>query len=195
MSLHGSSLYVVDRRGVHIYDAETGDHIASKTIPGTQFLNDITFDGDGIGYISDSRASRIYRLRDGRLESWLEGGELSNPNGLHVIDDMLYVGNSGDGSVKKVSLESGDITTLATIGNGRVIDGLTSMPDGTLLASDHAGCIFRIKKNGTIAPLLDRRTTLQYCADFTYIPALRLIVLPSLMANTVTAFELSDIED
>ncbi|PLX22636.1 MAG: hypothetical protein C0600_16375, partial [Ignavibacteria bacterium] len=190
LALHDDVLYIVDRTGVHAHDAESGNELYVAKKAGTMFLNDICVDDDGIGYVSDSRASKIYRLREGVMELWLEREDIRNPNGLSTRDGILYVGCSGDARIKTVSIEEKRVRTVCRLKSGSVIDGLVSLPGGRLLASDHAGCLFLVEADGSIVPLLDRRTTGEFCADFAWLQDARLIVIPSLMANTLTAFEI-----
>lgn len=189
LALHDDVLYIVDRTGVHAHDAESGDELYVAKTAGTMFLNDICVDEDGIGYVSDSRASRIYRLRDGAMTLWLEREDIRNPNGLAVRDGILYVGSSGDAQIKAVSIDEKNVRTVCRLKSGAVIDGLVCLPEERLLASDHAGCLFLIEANGGVVPLLDRRTTGEFCADFAWIEDAGLVVIPSLMANSLSAFE------
>ncbi|MBE0643424.1 MAG: hypothetical protein IH600_05045 [Bacteroidetes bacterium] len=191
LAMNAGRLFAVERTGVAVINTETGvveKRIAAKD---AKFLNDIAFDEEGIGYVTDSRANRLLRLEGDVLAPWLEGATLGSPNGIHVENGELIIGNSDDATVKAMNLVSKQWRSIATLDPGCVIDGLTGMGDGRLLASDHAGRVFIISPSGEVVKtILDRSTTQRYCADFAYVPALHLLVIPSLQENSLTAYTL-----
>ena len=188
LAMHKDKLYAVERGGVAIIDPSTG--VVEKRFPAKdpQFLNDICFDETGIGYVTDSRAGSIHRLEGESLQPWLDGAPLSAPNGIHAAAGVLYVGNSGDATIRVMDLATRTWRVFATLDAGAVIDGLTAFGDGQLLASEHAGRVFVIAAGGEVKTILDRTTTQRFCADFAYIPSLKLLVIPSLRENSLTAF-------
>ncbi len=191
LAMHADRLYAVDRKGVAVINPASG--MIEKRIDATeaQFLNDIAFDEAGIGYVTDSRANRILKLEGDRLAPWLEGAVLGSPNGIWVEKGELFIGNSDDAMIKVMNLATMDWRPFAQLDAGTVIDGLTGMGDGRILASDHAGRVFIISPSGKeVKTILDRSSTQRYCADFAYVPALKLLVIPSLQENSLTAFSL-----
>jgi hypothetical protein len=190
LAMHADRLYAVERTGVAVIDPETG--VVEKRIVASEpgFLNDIAFDDTGIGYVTDSRADRLLRLEGDRLVPWMEGAVLGSPNGIWTEGGELFIGNSDDGTIKAMNLATQDWRPYAKLGADVVIDGLTGAGAGRLLASDHAGRVFLIGASGEVHTILDRRTTKRYCADFAYIPSLKLLVIPSLQENSLTAFTL-----
>ncbi len=189
LAMHNAHLYAVDRTGVAVINTETG--VVEKRIEASEakFLNDIAFDDAGIGYVTDSGANRILRLEGDRLAPWLESPLVGSPNGIHVENGELLIGNSGDATIKAMNLTSKKWRPVATLDPGCVIDGLTGMGDGRLLASDHAGRVFIISPSGEVVKtILDRSTTQRYCADFAYVPALHMLVIPSLQENSLSAY-------
>lgn len=191
LAMHADRLYAVVRKGVAVINPASG--MIEERIEATeaQFLNDIAFDEAGIGYVTDSRANRILKLEGERLAPWIEGAVLGSPNGIWVENGDLFVGNSDDAMIKAMSLATKDWRPFAQLDAGSVIDGLTGMGDGRLLASDHAGRVFIISPSGKeVKTILDRSSTQRFCADFAYVPALKLLVIPSLQENSLTAFKL-----
>jgi hypothetical protein len=51
-----------------------------------------------------SKNSVIYKLVQKKMVVWLRGPEVSKPNGLYAEKNKLILGNSGDGSLKAISL-------------------------------------------------------------------------------------------
>jgi sugar lactone lactonase YvrE len=117
------------------------------------FLNDVAAAGGAV-YVSDSRAGIIYRFRDGAFDVFIPEGQLSDPNGLHIYDGTLYVGNSGDGTVRAVDLADGSMRTFASLGPG-IIDGIESDGGGNLLVSHWEGRLYRITPDGSVSRILD----------------------------------------
>ncbi len=187
--LHGETLYAVDRSGVVEIDVDSGNVVKVHPVADARFLNDITADEQGNIYLSDSRADVIHLLRDGKSEVWLQGSEIDDPNSLHVHEGELLVGNSGDGSLKAVSLADKSVRTVAVIGKGAIIDGIYPLGQDRYLVSDFRGRVFFVGGEGKTVLLLDRTTAKRFCADFEYIPERGLLIIPSLYENSLTAYK------
>jgi sugar lactone lactonase YvrE len=161
-------------------------------VPGAMFINDLAFDSKGNAYITDSRASAIYKFTDGEFEVWLRGGEIDDPNGLLVDKDKLIVGNSGDGCLKTVGLADKKISTIVCLGRGSVMDGVKSDGRGGYIISDYNGRVFRVSPSGQKTELLNTKTPQLFCADLEYIPEQRLLIIPSLYDNRLVTYRLSE---
>ncbi len=192
LALHNGMLYAVTRTGVAEIDPATGMIARRIEADNPRFLNDITFDDTGIGYVTDSRASCIFRMTEETLSCWRSGDGIANPNGLYYRDGELYFGNSGDATIRAIRIEDERMRTVAQLDPGSILDGLTGMSGGRLLVSAHEGRVFEILPEGEVHPLLDRRTTRRFCADFAWVPELRLLVIPSLRENSITAFSVDN---
>lgn len=188
MTVRGDSLFVVDRTGLVEISIDTAQVVSRFPVPGGQFLNDVAFDDQGRAYVSDSRASAIRRMVDGKFEAWLSGGEINDPNGLCFDGTRLIVGNSGDGSLKAVGLEDKSVITLASLGHGSIMDGIACDGAGGFIASDFNGRVFRISAKGETTEILNRTAPGRFCADLEFVPETGLLVIPSLYDNRVTAY-------
>ena len=188
LAMHNDKLYAVERTGVTVIEPSTGVVETHITPTEAGFLNDIAFDENGIGYVTDSRASRILMLDGETLTPWKVDEPFGGPNGIWAEGGRLFVGNSDDATIKVMDFATKKWRVFARLDAGAVIDGLTGMGDGRLLASEHAGRVFVISSDGEVKPILDRTTTQRFCADFAYVPALKLLVIPSLRENSVTAY-------
>src|ERR1041384_4269172 len=73
LALANGHLYAADIDKLVEIDAGSGKILARYDAPGSQFLNDVAAAPDGTVYVSDSTASAIWRLQNGKLEKWLEG--------------------------------------------------------------------------------------------------------------------------
>ena len=190
MAVFDGKLLVVERAGVVEIDIGTGEIAARHLISAPGFLNDIAIDRSGKIYVSDSRKGVIYRRENGEFEEWLVGGDIEAPNGLHIHDDRLLIGNNGDASLKAADLTTGDISTIARFEPG-VIDGIRTDGAGNILVSHWEGRIYCVTPSVAMtSKLLDTSVPGPYCADFEYIPAIGLIVIPTFFENTLHAYHL-----
>lgn len=95
LALIGDTLWVTDIDVVRAFNAGTGAPIATVTVPGAVFLNDVVAAPDGSLYVSDTGIrftasgmehpgpDRIFRIgADRQVSVALEGHMLSGPNGV-----------------------------------------------------------------------------------------------------------------
>ncbi|MFC1852304.1 SMP-30/gluconolactonase/LRE family protein [candidate division CSSED10-310 bacterium] len=188
MAIFRNKLFVVERKNVVEIDLESGQISNRYAVPQPMFLNDIAIDKSGSLYVSDSSKSAIYKLTGEKCEVWLQGEEIQNPNGLRIFQGQLIIGNNGDRSLKTVDLETKEVKTLATLGPG-IIDGICIDQDGNYLVSHYQGRVFRITPAGQITKLLDTTGPGLRCADFEYITARNLFIIPGLEGNQIIAYQ------
>lgn len=182
-------LYVADIDRLVEIDIETGKILNKYPAPSAEFLNDVTADKTGNIYISDSspKNSVIYRFSNGEITIWLKNDEVSSPNGLYVQDDKLIFGNSGDGSLKSVSLSGKVVSVIANIGSG--IDGLVADGKGNYIISDWRGKTSLITPSGQIIELLNTTESKINSADIEYVKSKNLLIIPTFLDNRIMAYE------
>jgi sugar lactone lactonase YvrE len=186
--IHADRLWTVDRRNLVEIDIDAGAILARYPIPEAAFPNDVTFDGEGNAFVSDTRGNRIYRFRDGQFEVWLEGPDVRNPNGILVDGDHLLFGNSNDGCLQRVNIAEKNVQTLAKIGDGANVDGLRADGKGGYVISDFNGRVLHVTPAGEITELLNTTASGAKSADLEYVPGKQLIVVPGLFDNRLTAY-------
>jgi sugar lactone lactonase YvrE len=191
MCLYQGRLYVVERSNVAQIDIESAEIMKRYPIPEPGFPNDIAFDASGSAYISDGTKGRIYTLQQDTIEVWLEDEGIKDPNGLCVNDDLLLVGNSGDGCLKAVDVDDKQITTMASFGPGSTIDGIAMDENGNCLVSDFRGRMFLVSPAGQKTELLNTTAPNIYCADFAYVANEHLLIIPTLYDNRLVSYRLS----
>ena len=191
MAVSGDRLFVVERSGLAEIDTGTGMVVARHPAVGQGFLNDAAADGAGNIYVSDSRGGVIYRLDEKGLEVWVEDDAISQPNGLHVSEGRLLVGNNGDGSLKAVDLATREVSTIVHMGPG-IIDGIASDIHGNYIVSHWEGRVYRISPAGEKVKILDVTGPLENCADLEFVPETGLLVIPGFTGNTVRAYRVGD---
>jgi sugar lactone lactonase YvrE len=186
MLLKENTLYAVDRTGLNVIDVRKGAVRATIPLPGVRMANDVAMDRRGNIYISDTPAGIVYRLAQGKLEPWLEN--LNRPNALLCEKDRLLVGQNE--KLFAVDLKSKAMQTLAVFEREANIDGIEADGSGSYLVGDHNGKLFRLSAEGRKTLLLDTSNPGEKIADFTFIPKLRRLVIPTFDGNSLAAYSL-----
>lgn len=192
-AIHGSKLYVSDIDRLVEIDLKTGRISARYPAAGAQFLNDVATDAAGHVYVTDmsSGNSVIYKLTQGKMTVWVKGRDISRPNGLYMEEKRLVVGNSGDGSLKAISLDDRKITTLTKVGSG--IDGLRSDGRGNYFISDWRGKTSLVSRSGRVIVLMDTTSSKINSADLEYIKSRSLLLIPTFFDNRVVAYKVENV--
>jgi sugar lactone lactonase YvrE len=178
----------VERAALAEIDIPSGRIVTRHALPSPAFPNDVAVDPvSGDVFVSDSGKNTVYRFDEEKVEAWLVGPAIPQPNGLLVANGVLLVGTSGDGSLKTVDLRTKVVTELARFGAG-IVDGIAADADGNYLVSINAGRLFRVTPRGEVAKILDTSVVGMNLADFTYIPATRTAVFPTYTDGRVAAF-------
>jgi hypothetical protein len=188
LAVFKDKLYAAERAALAEIDIPSGRIVTRHALPSPAFPNDVAVDPvSGDVFLSDSGKNTVYRFDGEKVEAWLAGPAIPQPNGLLVADGVLLVGTSGDGSLKTVDLRTKAVTELACFGAG-IVDGIAADADGNYLVSINAGRLFRVTARGEVAKILDTSVVGMNLADFTYIPAARTAVFPTYTDGRVAAF-------
>ena len=176
-----------------------GKIVAKHAAPGAKLLNDVVADGKGNVYVSDTGGGGVYKLSGGKIEKWVDAPELAGANGLILEGGNLIVNTWGVltgkgfetsslGRMLSVSLADKKITALdggKPVGN---LDGLASLGGGNYLIGDWmAGKFSKFAADGKVTTLLEPG---QGTADFAYDPATKIVYIPQMMKNTLTAYKM-----
>ena len=188
LCLASGKLFAAERTGVVEIDPLTGTILRRIPLEGCIFPNDIASTPDGTVYVSDNETNRIYQVQKGQASVWMEGGELNKPNGLHADGDRLLVGCSGDPALKAVNLETRQVTVLAKLYPGAIMDGLQPIGEGRILFSDFNGHLFLLEKTGTYREILNTTTIQTNLADFEWIPEKEILIIPGLYSNRLGCY-------
>lgn len=185
MGIYDGKLYVTDIDRVAEIDISSGSIVKFYDFPGSQFLNDIDIDENGAVYISDMRTTAIYRIYNGKQELWLDDEILTGPNGLFVEGEELLIGCK-----KIVRADIKDKTMQIYLDDTGGIDGLKGTGEGGYLFSDWLGNVYLVHKDKSIEKILDTSGAGINAADIEYIPAMKLLLVPTFNDNRVMAYEL-----
>jgi hypothetical protein len=192
------TLWVADLDEVIGIDMAMGKITSRVKIPGAQFLNDVAVGDDGTVYVSDTFASRISAIKDGKVTTVASGPNFEYPNGLLVEGDKLVVGGWGkpeaDFSTKVPGrLYTLDLKTkekkLITPDPAGNFDGLESDGSGGYIVTDYnKGKLLHVSATGEIKEI---SSFMPGVADLAYLPAQHLAILPHMNENKIAAYDIS----
>ena len=184
MGLYHHTLFVADMDKVVVVDLHQGKIISTIEVPGAVGLNDISIDGSGVIYVSDSKAKKLYRIQNGIATVHLEN--LKGPNGVLFHKDVLYVLDAG--GLYKVNADK----SLKMIVDGMEggTDGIENIGGDDFIVSTWGGVVYYVNAaEGSKQVLLDGRAAKINSADIGYNPATKTLYVPTFWKNTVVAYE------
>jgi hypothetical protein len=125
-------------KGIYVYDSETGEDVASFSLPDAGFVNDVVLTGRA-AYFTDSLVQRLYRVEIGRH------GQLGEPERIPITGDLEYEAGFNANGIEAVrngrrlivvQSNTGELFSLQP-GSGRSreieLDGSLTNGDGILL--------------------------------------------------------------
>ena len=196
---HQGTLWVSDIDCLVAIDISAGKITKRIDIPDAKFLNDVACDEDGAVYVSDMVASRVYRYKNGKVTVFAEGEQIEHPNGLLVHDGRLILGGWGKdfqddfstkilGRLLAIDLKTKEQSVISQGPTGN-LDGIEVDQRGGFLVTDwRAGKVFHISGEGH-ATLLMKFS--RGAADHAFHAEKNLLILPHMMENKLTAFDLT----
>jgi len=203
MVVAGDLLYVVDRDGLYAINIATAETEHFYAISEPDFLNDVAIDSDGMLYMSDFNANRIYRIDpDSRdVEIFIESEELDTPDGLYVDGDKLIVATWGPivdpatwatarpGTVLSIDLESRQIDFYLEDGMGvGNLEGIAKVGDDFYITDWLSGRLIRVHKEGFEIVL----SGLQNPTDPNYSTELGILAIPEHSTDGVLFLKVQD---
>ena len=199
----GDKLWVADINRILAFSIASGEKVSEVKVPGALFLNDLACAKDGTVYVSDMLAGKIHQYKEETLSLTvlIEGDQIGHPNGLLIQKGKLIIGGWGqeiqnDFSTKKLGrllsldLASGEITPITPdpIGN---LDGVESDgADGFVVTDWITGRVMHITAEGKSRVLA---TFPKGVADHAYLADKKWLILPEMLENRITAFDLSKV--
>lgn len=193
---HRGTLWVADIDRLLAIHIASGRIAHTVEVPDAKFLNDVAIDDEGAVYVSDMQTSRIHRYHNGELSVFAEGRDLENPNGLLVENGKLIVAAWGldmkhdfstavPGRLYALDLKTRQRTDLSEpLGN---LDGIEADGRGGHIVTDWvAGDVYRIRK-GEVKLIMKLP---KGAADIAFLTDRDRLIMPRMLENQVTAFDL-----
>jgi len=201
MAIQDDTLYVVERGHLVQIDIEAARIVGRCAIPDASFANDIAFDAQGTGYISDNGrqpTTGVYRYANGHIEPWIPSSEVDRPNGLLVDGDELIAYDNHRRALVAIRLADRQIRTIAAMAFDAPAmgDGLLKLSEKTYLVTAWSGPSWLVRPDGSVTALLDTKRIEPIGgdqvnnADAGFVPGRRLWVIPTFMDHRILAYEL-----
>ena len=191
MGLHGNTLYVTDIDRLHAVDTGTGKIKKTITVPTAKFLNDIAIGPKGEVYVSDMQTGLVHVLAKGKLPVLVDVKSFKGANGMLMEGDAILVGTA-TGIVKVMPATRKAAMHVPVKGFG-MIDGLKAIaPNDTYIMSNWKGKTQIVNKAGKVTVVMDTSAKNIQSADFEYIAAKKMLLIPTFFNNRVVAYRLAD---
>ncbi|MDP0498650.1 MAG: ATP-binding protein [Verrucomicrobiota bacterium JB022] len=182
LAISDGKLYVADLDDLVEIDLATGKILKRYPVKDAVFLNDVAAYAGKV-YVSDTRTGKVHVLKKGKISLFADDRE--GVNGLQFRNGKLYaLDNLGfrqyplDGSAPEMVSDG--------VKGG---DGLVALTGDTWVASHWSGEVFLVQ-GSKATQMLDTREQGLNTADIGYIPAERLVLVPTFAGNTVAAYRL-----
>ena len=188
MAISGDTLYVADITVVRRFEAKPGKQKDDVKIDGAKFLNDVTPDGSGGAFVSDTAGNAIHHVdKDGKPKPLIQGDALHNPNGLWFdakAATLWVVTKTGE----MYSVDAKGKQSAATKLPTAALDGVVGLEGGEFLVSSWEGkCVYRGKPGGEWSVVIK---DVQSPADIDYDPKRKRILIPGFETNNLTVHQL-----
>ncbi|WP_147239391.1 hypothetical protein [Tenacibaculum sp. E3R01] len=187
MTIYKNKLFVADFDTVLEIDLITSRIIKKYKIEGTERINDLTVSEDGTVYGSGTKSGKLFALKKGK--AIILKNNLEWPNGVLYEDKNILIG-LGDKTISSYNLKTKTSKIIAK--NIFNPDGIVAIGNGDYLISSWEGMIHYVTKNGTKILLLNTTKEKVNAADITYIPELKMILVPAMLKHKLIAYKLTD---
>lgn len=140
--------------------------------------------------MTDSRASKIYKLVNDEVTLWLDLKDV-NPNGIFIEKDRLLVVSFSTGDFIAIDKKTKAQSIIATgIVKG---DGIVPIKQGYLVSTWPGEVYFVDKKSSVLeaTKVLDTQAEKLNAADICIIPEENILLVPTFYGNTVVAYKIS----
>lgn len=184
MGIFKNHLYVADLTHIVVVDIKKSVIKNYIEIDSAIGLNDLTIDTEGNIYVSDSKAKKVFKVKDNIPELLLQN--LKAPNGLLVFNESLLLLDAGG------LYEIMNDKTLVKITDGMEggTDGVVHVGDNEFIVSCWQGVIWFVNKEGEKKILLDTRLEKINTADIWFNEKEQIVYVPTFLKNKIVAYKL-----
>lgn len=184
MGMFNGKLYVADLGNIVVIDIAGGKIEKSIPIEGATGLNDISIDPNGVTYVTEYLAKKLYKVENEKAELIAEN--LTQPNGVLFHNNELFL-LDGTGMFKVNADKS-----LAKIADGMEggLDGIENIEGNNFIISCWEGALWHVNTDGTKHLLMDTRAEKRSTADIGFDPETKTVYVPTFFRNTVVAYEI-----
>jgi len=194
ITIVGNTLFTAGDGGIAGFDINTADTVFTLTINGAQFLNDITSDGLGYLYVSDTNRGRIYKINisNQSYTNFVTSG-ISSPNGLYYNQEnnrLILCSFRGNSPIQAINLSDSSVSTIVTTTLSN-LDGLTEDNDGNFYVSSWgSNSVYKFDKNFVNPPELVSSGH-GGPADIFFNKQSNVLAVPNFTANTIDFIQIN----
>ena len=183
MGIYNGKLYAADLGNIAVIDIASGKIEKNIPIQGATGLNDISIDPNGVIYVTEYLAKKLYKVANEKAELIAEN--LTQPNGVLFHNNELFL-LDGTGMFKVNTDKS-----MAKITDGMEggVDGIENIEGNNFIVSCWEGALWQVNADGTKHLLMDTRKEKRSTADIGFDPATKTVYVPTFFRNTVVAYE------
>lgn len=186
-AIYNNKLFVADFDTILEIDINTSKIIKKHKVEDTERINDLTVSKSGVIYGSGTKTGKLIALKNGQIT--VLKNDLEWPNGLLYENGNILIG-LGDKTIRSYNLQTNKSKILTEeISNP---DGIVAIGNGDYLISSWEGMIHYVTKNGNKTLLLDTSKKKVNSADITYIPKLKIVLVPAMLQHKLIAYKLTD---
>ena len=182
MGIYKGKLYVADLNELVVIDIAGGKIEKRIVVTGAEGLNDVSVSNAGIVYVSDSKAKKIFVVKDGVSELLLD--TLKGPNGVLMRGDDFYLLDAG-GMYK---MNKDKTLTKITDGMDGGTDGIENISGNDFIISCWQGVVWYVSADGSKQQLLDSRGDKKNSADIGMDAKNKIVYVPTFWRNTIVAY-------
>jgi len=177
-------LYNAETTSVAVIDIKKGALVKRIPVEDAVMLNDLDVDDNGIVYVSDTRAGKVYKIEKDQVSLYLEN--IQGANGILTVGQDVYV--AGTNIFQKVSANK----EITLIGNGyeNGLDGIVKLNDDGFILSNYRGIIYYVSPKGEKQILLDTREIKIMANDISFDSKSNTLFVPSFATNRIVAYRL-----
>jgi len=179
---HKGMLYNAETSSVAVIDMRKGTLVKRIAVEGAAMLNDLDVDQNGIVYVSDTRAGKVYKIEQDQVSLYLQN--IPGANGILTVGQDLYV--AGTNTFQKVSANK----EITLIGDGyeNGLDGIVKLNDDGFILSNYRGMIYYVSPKGEKQVLLDTRESKIMANDISFDGKSNTLFVPSFTTNRIIAY-------
>jgi hypothetical protein len=182
MGLYKGKLYVADLNELVVIDIAGGKIDKRIVVTGAVGLNDVSISKSGIVYVSDSKLKKIFTVKDGVSELFLD--TLKGPNGVLIRGEDFYLLDAG--AMYKMNKDK--TLTMITDGMDGGTDGIENISGNDFIISCWQGVVWYVNADGSKQQLLDSRGDKKNTADIGMDVKNKIIYVPTFWRNTIVAY-------
>ena len=182
IGLYNGKLYVADLNELVVIDIAGGKIEKRIVVTGAEGLNDVSVGKGGTIYVSDSKLKKIFIVKDGISELFLDN--LKGPNGVLMRGDDFYLLDAG--GMYKMNRDK--TLTMITDGMDGGTDGIENISGNDFIISCWQGVVWYVNADGSKQQLLDSRPDKKNTADIGMDAKNKIVYVPTFWRNTIVAY-------